>query len=364
MTQPIARSGYTLPVFAVAAAIAACQCLQGDAPTAVSLNLLEPPRQVDIEIEQAARLNERQALAIARSDPGDNLDMTRNMPIWVLLEIAPGTGQLELRGGEGVGKTLGGEAAIYRYARRLFEANLTPLLAADEDAIATIILPWGRKLAERTSNAAFGVLEGLSILGTTGIAQPLSAPGQLEAYQQELAVKAAEFDCLAFCIGENGVDFAQRLGIKPQQLIKTANWLGPMLVAAAGQGVKSLLLFGYHGKLIKLAGGIFHTHHHLADARLEILVAQGVKAGLPTSLLQQLGDCPTTEAALQQLQACDPQACDRLYQSVAATIDRRSRDYIYKLSDRQVEIGSVLFDRARHIIVKSPTGATLLANLC
>ncbi|MEC4806079.1 MAG: cobalt-precorrin-5B (C(1))-methyltransferase CbiD [Jaaginema sp. PMC 1079.18] len=366
MNEAVGRSpGYTLPVFAVASAIAAYQCLQGESRTRVTVNLLNPPERVEIALEQVAILGENQALAITRSAPGDNLDLTRNTPIWALVErIRPGTGQLELRGGEGVGKDLEGKAAIYRYAQRLFAANLQPLILATEDAIATIILPEGRQLAQRTSNAAFGVVEGLSLLGTTGISQPLSAPGQLAAYQEELREKAQSYRDLVFCIGENGLNLAQTLGIEPQRLLKTANWLGPMLVAAARDRVQSLLLFGYHGKLIKLAGGIFHTHHHLADARLEILVACGVEVGLDLAVLREIQRCPTTEAALQYLRQIDPQGCDRLYQFIAGTIDRRSQAYIQKLSDRTVTVGSILFDRDRKIIVMSSQGTKLLTQLC
>lgn len=365
MTLPPGQSGYTLPVFAAAAAIAAYRCLDDVAPSTVSLDLLNPPQTVEIEIEQGARLSENCALAIARSDPGDNLDITRHTPIWVQIErIRPGTGQLRLQGGEGIGKHENGLAAIYGYARQLFGANVQPLIGATEDAIATVILPQGRSLAQRTSNAAFGVVEGLSLLGTTGISQPLSAPGQLEAYQDELGQKAQEFETLVFCIGENGLDLAQKMGIAPQRLVKTANWLGPLLVAAAHYGVKSLLLLGYHGKLIKLAGGIFHTHHHLADGRLEILIAHGVKVGLSGELLSKILNFETTEAALKHLRQVDPQGCDRLYQSLAATIDRRAQAYVQKLGDRTVTIGSALFDRDRHFIVTSDTGTKILSELC
>lgn len=365
MNQPLHRSGYTLPVFAVAAAIAAYRCLEDTTPQTVMLDLLDPPQKVEIDIEQAARLSENSALAIARSDPGDNLDITRHTPIWVQIErICPGTGQLRLQGGEGIGKHLNGKAAIYGYARRLFAANVQPLIAATEDAIATIILPEGRQLAQRTSNAAFGIVEGLSLLGTTGISQPLSAPGQLAAYQADLAQKAQEFDTLVYCIGENGLDLARKMGIEPRRLLKTANWLGPMLVAAAQSGVKSLLLLGYHGKLIKLAGGIFHTHHHLADGRLEILIAYGVKVGLSGEVLQNLFNFETTEAALKYLQQVDSQGCDRLYQSLAIAIEQRAEAYIQKLSDRPVAIGAALFDRDRRFIAKGLGGTKLLTELC
>src|ERR671933_1750209 len=291
ISQP--RAGYTLPVFACAAALAALHWLHQKQPLdAVPVDLMEPPETVNIPIEQVAGIREGMALAIARSQPGDNLDLTRNTPIWALVEWGGSqqTEQVRLLGGEGIGRQMnaGGKAAIYAYAERLLQENLQRQLAAEEKIQVTIILPEGRKLAERTSNAAFGVVEGLSLLGTTGISQPLSAPGQLEAYREELQQKALRFDCLVFCVGENGLDLARQLGVNPEQLIKTANWLGPMLVEAGLQQVSAILLFGYHGKLMKLAGGVFYNHHHLADGRLEILTAHCAALGLPTPVLRKV----------------------------------------------------------------------------
>ena len=78
-------------------------------------------------------------------------------------------------------------------------------------------------------------------------------------------------DLITFVIGENGLDLAKKYDL-PFPIIKVGNWIGPLLVQAATQKVKKIILLGYYGKLIKLAGGIFHTHNHLADARIEILV--------------------------------------------------------------------------------------------
>ena len=85
-----------------------------------------------------------------------------------------------------------------------------------------------------------------------------------------------------------GLDLAPRLGLPSELLVKGGNWLGPLLVAAAEAGVARLLLFGYQGKLIKLAGGIFHTHHHLADGRAEVLTALAALEGLPGEPLSAL----------------------------------------------------------------------------
>ena len=319
----------------------------------------------DIPIESVARLSPTSALAIARSDPGDNLDLTRDTPIWAL--VAWGTPEqteaIAIAGGEGIGRLTTGEPAIYRYARQLLLTNLSALLAPGDCLQVTLILPEGRALAERTSNAAFGVLEGLSLLGTTGISQPLSAPGQLADYREELRQKAQQHACLVFCVGENGLALSQSLGIPADQIVKTANWLGPLLVEAGMQGVAEILLFGYHGKLLKLAGGIFHTHHHVADARLEILTAQAAAVGLPLADLQALFACATAEAALaylHQLDAGGSQWVAGIYGAIAETIDRRAQAYIHTHSTVQVRVGSVLFNRDRQIIVSSKTGGRLL----
>ena len=373
MTQPSPRSGYTLPVFACAAAIAALSHLQNkNHNQTVSLALIEPKETVNIPIQQVAKISDNAALAITVSDPGDNLDLTRNTPIWAIVELSTHQEteeQIIIKGGEGIGKQINNQqkAAIYTYANQLLNHNLKQLLNATEKIIVTIILPEGKKLAKRTSNEAFGVIEGLSLLGTTGISQPLSAPGQLESYQQTLKTKAKQFDTLVFCLGENGLDLARKLGINPQKLIKTANWLGPLLVTAAQEKLSSLLLFGYHGKLIKLAGGIFHTHHHLADGRREILVAHGAKMGLPTPSLQQLLTCETTEDGLQFLRQLDQETnshwTEKIYQSLAQTIDQRTQAYIRKYVDDDIVIGSVLFGRDRQIIIASQTGQSLQSQL-
>ncbi|MGB5917132.1 MAG: cobalt-precorrin-5B (C(1))-methyltransferase CbiD [Phormidesmis sp.] len=360
------RSGYTLPVFACAGAIAALrQLTTATASSSVTLDLVEPAKTADIPIEQSSLLSPTSALAITRSDPGDNLDLTRHTPIWSVVSWADAD-QIDtncLVGGEGIGRHAGGDA-IYAYARKLLWANLLPALEANQKIKVTIILPEGRRLAKRTSNEAFGVIEGLSLLGTSGIAQPLSAPAQLTAYREALRQKAADCPDLVFCLGENGLDLALKVGIDADRRLKTANWIGPLLAEAGTLGVRSILLFGYHGKLIKLAGGIFHTHHHVADARQEIMAAYCAKAGLETEIVQQVLASPTNEAALQILIGLDAQTSSdwvsAVYGILAEQIDARSHAYILTHTEQPVKIGSVLFDRQRQIIVKSDRAKDLL----
>jgi cobalt-precorrin-5B (C1)-methyltransferase len=378
-------TGYTLPVFACAAALAALRCLREGIQSleSVSVNLLEPQITAEIPIEQASVLKTGTALGVTRSDPGDNLDLTRNTPVWAMVELGRESDgesvresenrgeseQIVILGGEGIGRhTVGGGAAIYDYAMRLLRSNLSRELAPSEKITVTLILPSGRQLATRTSNEAFGVVEGLSLLGTTGISQPLSTPGQLEVYREQLQEKAQLFDCLVFCIGENGLDLARQLGINPSRLVKTANWLGPLLVEAGYQGVQSILLFGYHGKLMKLAAGIFHTHHHLADGRREILTAYCAKARMPADACSAIFAAATAEDALGQLRALDAQTrsnwVDRIYGDIARQIDLRSSDCIFTHTNLRIPVGSVMFGRDRKIIVKSDIGDTFLTQIC
>jgi cobalt-precorrin-5B (C1)-methyltransferase len=362
-----AESGYTLPVFACASAVAALHYLHtGEVLASVVLDLLEPPTPATIPIEQVVPLPGGWVVAVTRSQPGDNLDLTRDTPVWAVLSWAEdernhhenSTNELlTITGGFGVGwQKETGQAAIYQYAQRLLRHHLQP----GRPLRVEIILPQGRALAERTSNAAFGVVEGLALLGTSGIAHPLSAPEQLEVFRQELRQKAPQGE-LVFCIGENGLDLARSWGIPEHGLVKTGNWLGPLLVEASLLQIKAIILLGYHGKLLKLAGGIFHTHHHLADARLEILTACGLRSGLPLPVLQKLLTQPTVDAAMTYLQRVQPLKIRTLYEVILAQIQQRTQQYIHAHGGSPMALEVVLFNRQRQVVAQTPGAKNRLA---
>jgi len=341
-------SGYTLPVFAVGAAKAALLHLRGGAQTdAVALDLL--PGEAEIPVEQVARLDEHTALAVTRSDPGDNLDLTRDTPVWAWVHLTPRTGDaLVLEAGEGLGRTAVGDAAIYRYARALFATNLEPLIPASGTLTVRIVLPEGRRLAERTSNAAFGVLEGLALLGTSGIAQPLSAAEQLERFREQLRRCLAGCGEPVLCVGSHGMQVAERLGVAPERIVLAGNWLGALLVEAALGGARSVGLVGYHGKLLKLAGGIFHTSSHVADARLEILAAATVACGLESVQARAVLSASTADAAARMLGEAG--AVDVVFPWLARRIAERSRTYVRRYAPECPPVAVVLFDRSGHLL--------------
>jgi cobalt-precorrin-5B (C1)-methyltransferase len=356
----MARSGYTLPVFAVAAAKAALVHLQGDRPDpqqTVILDLL--PGEATIPIQQVARLDIDSALAITISDPGDNLDLTRNTPIWAWVKLQPCQSErLILEAGEGIGKTASGEPAIYQYARRLFEANLLPLIPDDRTVTVSIVMPEGRQLAQRTSNEAFGVLEGLSLLGTSGISQPLSAEEHLEDLRQVLQTKVQSNSHLVFCIGSHGIRIAQQMGFPETAVVQTGNWIGALLVEAGLRGAESVLLLGYQGKLVKLAGGIFNTSSHLADAKLEIISSAVARTGGGLAAIEAVLASSTADAAYKSL--VELELADVVFYALATTISQKAQAYVKKYANVVLTIGTVLFDRQGQVIAQDAIATQLI----
>jgi cobalt-precorrin-5B (C1)-methyltransferase len=286
------------------------------------------------------------------------------------LPLAPPDGSggdddwLRLEAGAGVGvHAASGEMCVSAYARSLLTTNLRPRVPPGRRLRLRLVLPEGRQLAERTSNAAFGVVEGLALIGTRAETQASADPRQLDHTLEALAarLRAPAFSGdLVLVIGENGLDLAPRLGLPPALLLKTGNWLGPVLVAAGQGGVRRLLLFGYQGKLIKLAGGIFHTHHHLADGRAEVLTALAALEGLTGPPLEALHGAPTVEEALARLQILDPALATRLRRRLAATIEGRTALYLERHGTTGASVGAALFDRGRRLCAIGPLGEALL----
>lgn len=319
--------------------------------SSISLDLLDG--NAEIPVEQAAVLDDDAALGITLSNPGDNLDLTKNTPVWALVKLFPRQNQihkqiLTLEAGEGLGKTAKGEAAIYSFARRLFDANLLPLIPEDKTVTVKIILPQGRELAKRTSNEAFGILEGLALLGTSGISQPLSAAEHLEEFRGILREKVKTHRNLVFCIGANGYSVAERLSIPESAIVPTGNWLGALLVEAGLYKAESVLLLGYQGKLVKLAGGIFNTSSHIADAKLEIIAAAVVEVGGDIEAIRAVLEVKTADAAHKKL--IELGLADAVFKHLAEKISRKAESYVKKYADVDMKVGVVLFGRKGEVI--------------
>ena len=356
-------------MWVTAVALAALRCLRGQ-PFSAEVPVALPNRREPelLPVEQAARLGDGIVLAAGRCRPGDHPDLTRNLPIWVQAQwgAADQDPAVVLRPGEGVGVHAGsGELCASGFATALLRNNLAPLLWAGETLDLQLVFPTGERLARRTSNAAFGVVDGLALIGTCAEVQPSAAPDQLAAARLRLqaVATARPGQPVVLVLGENGRDLASRCSLPEAALVKVGNWVGPLLVAAAEQGCRQVLLWGYHGKLLKLAGGIFHTHHHLADGRAAVVTAFAALEGLAGDALVQLHGASTVEEGLNALRTVHPALSARLEQRLWLEIEQQARAYVARHSEQPVQIGAAVFDRGRALRGGGPVGQQLLQEL-
>ena len=358
---------FTLPVWVVAAAKSATKILLGNKfKDTERIDLPNKEESISVPISSSALLdNGKKSLAVSHCQSGLALDITRGLEIWAYVQLnkAPtNSGKiiengfpdwLDFHGGYGVGKfEASGQPCISQFARDLLSINLYPLLPKGYSIKVEIIFPEGKDRALKTSNRAFGVVDGLSLIGTQAEVQISASPEQLSNCKKILQDKCSESTFngyLTFVIGENGMDLALKFGLPSKKIIKTGNWIGPLLVAAAENGVKKLLLFGYHGKLIKLSGGIFHTHHHLADGRLEILTSLAVREGISFNLIELISQSDSVENALLALESNNSEDVSLIWRRMAKEIEIKSFSYVNRYLSSSMEIGSVLFDRKRQI---------------
>ncbi len=316
-------------------------------------------KEIKIEIHSVGLLkDESNALGITFAKSGLDLDITNNLEIWTIASVEKiscnnptQTIPINIIAGSGVGiKEDTSEICISNFAKEVLYENLLDIIPEGFNLKLEIIFPNGMFLAERTSNKSFGIVDGLSIIGTSAETYSSASPDQLEEAKANLA-KLIQNDFkgeVVFVIGENGLNLAKNHNVN-LPIIKIGNWIGPLLVDAAIKKVKTVILFGYHGKLIKLAGGIFHTHNHLADARIQILVYLAVQEKVPPEIIFELSQLNNLEDALLLLERLNQSLADQLFKNLANTIEKRSLAYVNRYLKTDIEIASIIFDRKRKI---------------
>ena len=287
-----------------------------------------------------------------------DLDITQNLEIWTIASLEKISfsnhnhkNPINIIAGSGVGiKENTSEICISDFAKEVLYENLLDTIPDGFNLHLEIIFPNGEFLAERTSNKSFGIVNGLSIIGTSAETYSSASPDQLEEAKTKLGklITNAFKGTVVFVIGENGLNLAKTCNVE-FPIIKVGNWIGPLVVDAAIKKVKTVILFGYHGKLIKLAGGIFHTHNHLADGRIEILVYLAVKEKVPSEIVVKLSELKTLEDALLLLEKFNKSIAEKLFQNLTNTIEKRSHDYVNRYVKTDMEIASIIFDRKRKI---------------
>ena len=164
----------------------------------------------------------------------------------------------------------------------------------------TVSVPGGEELARKTFNPRLGIVDGISILGTTGIVRPMSEDALLATIRLDIRVKAAGGQkILAVAPGNYGADFLKkRLGLDPEQFVTCSNYVGETFRMFTEEGIRQVLFAGHMGKLIKVAGGILNTHSKYGDHRMEITADCAREAGAPKETLLAMN---TTDEAAETL---------------------------------------------------------------
>lgn len=304
------RCGYTTGSCAAAAAKAAAEMLLcGKEVNTVEMKTPKGPT-LRLAVEAISRSRGEVSCAI-RKDAGDDADVTNGILIFAALKKRE-KGIL-LEGGTGIGRVTKkgldqppGAAAINSVPRSMICSAVEEVMETYGYRGGMEILLWipeGEALAEKTFNPRLGIRGGLSILGTSGIVEPMSQMALLETIRTEMKSHTAEGGRhIILTPGNYGSAYLQEaLGLDMEKVIKCSNFIGDSIDMAFEFGIKSLLLIGHIGKLVKLGAGIMNTHSKWGDARMEILCCCAVLAGADMGLAGEILSCATTDEAIELL---------------------------------------------------------------
>lgn len=271
-------------------------------PTPIGLRL-------EVPVEGCRKIDPERALAWVVKDAGDDADITHGLKIFATVKLTDDN-KVVIKGGAGVGVVTKpglpisiGDPAINPVPRMMIENALKEVLPPGKGAEVTIEVPDAEKIADKTFNPKLGIIGGISILGTTGVVKPYS----IKAYRLSLIPQidiaiASGYDRVVMVPGNIGAKFARQLLNAPEDaIVQTGDFIGYMLKKAVEKGVKSIILLGHAGKLVKLAAGIFNTHHHFGDARMEVIAAYAGAAGADIHLIAKILQSNTAEEAANLL---------------------------------------------------------------
>ena len=358
------RCGYTTGTCAALAAWgAATLLLTGHVPAQASLTT---PKGLPVTVPLLdCRADGHTARCSVTKDAGDDADVTDGMPVTAAVERTDAPG-IAIDGGEGVGRvTLPGldqpvgAAAINSVPRKMI-AEAVGRAAKDAGYAGglkvVISVAGGEQAAAKTFNPRLGIVGGISILGTSGIVEPMSEQALIDTIALELRQAAAKgAKRVILTPGNYGMDFLQAEGLdRLAPVVKCSNYIGDALDAASAAGFGEILLVGHAGKLVKLAAGVMNTHSRVADARAEVFCAHAALCGGERELCRALMAAPTSDACLDLLDAAHLR--QPVMESILKAIDT-------KLTARLCtgcRAGAVLFTNQHGLLGQTPQAKEIL----
>ena len=383
------RWGYTTGTCAAAASLAAAVMLLGRNRTGQVW--VDTPKgiRLDLEVEDIS-MGRRAVSCGVRKDAGDDPDVTDGLVVYSRVSFGGEedgaaaaenhTGRyyeyknneicLRLTGGVGVGLVTKeglscevGKAAINPVPRQMIFRQVEDICARYRYRgmlWIEISVPGALEVSGRTFNSKLGIVGGISILGTSGMVEPMSETALLETIRLELRQKVlAGHSRLVVTPGNYGEAFLRdHLQIGLGQAVKCSNFIGNTIDMAVEEGAKGILLVGHGGKLIKLAAGIMNTHSSVADGRMEVLAAYGAACGAESYLVSRLLEAITVDEGLRLLETREG-----LRNRVMDLVMERIDEHLKRRAAGRLEIEAVVFTNERGILGATGGAAGLLERI-
>ncbi|MDI9623836.1 MAG: cobalt-precorrin-5B (C(1))-methyltransferase CbiD [Methanothermobacter sp.] len=317
---------------ATAAAVASILHLKGE-NNIKKVTVDAPYGKLKVDIKSVEKLSENKARASVIKKPYNDPDVTVNIDIIATVQLN-NSSKITIKGGEGVGKVTKpglpvppGEPAINPTPKKMIKENIKKYLSPGEGATVKISVPKGKKIAKKTMNPRLGIEEGISILGTTGIARPMSSKAYKKSLACQINIAASRgWKEIVFVPGNIGEKIAKKYfkNIEEDRIIQMGNFPGYMLKIAAKKRFKKIILLGHAGKLIKISAGIFNTKNSVADGRREIITAHAALNGAPRRLLVKIFNKRTVERMITELDEAG--LTQPVFDSIASSIRKKCKE--------------------------------------
>lgn len=360
------RCGFTTGTCAAAASAGAARMLLSG-KVIENITVITPSgNSVIVGLTDIKKENDYVSCAVQK-DSGDDPDVTDK--ILVYSTVSYEKSGITVDGGEGVGRVTKkglkqqiGEAAINPVPRKMIEEQLKTAASDysyDGGLKAVISVPMGIQIAKKTFNPRLGIEGGISILGTTGIVEPMSEQALIDTISVELDVRRAQNEeFIIVTPGNYGQDFLRdNLGIAVDKCVKCSNFIGDTIDMCIEKGFKSMLLVGHIGKLSKLGCTIYNTHSRYADGRMEAFALCAALCGAEREVLENILGCITTDAALEILKK------EGIFDETIKMLEKRIDRSLKLRAKGSIEIGMITFSEEYGILCKTENADNMLEKL-
>lgn len=357
------RCGYTTGSCAAAAAKAAAEMLLSEAN--VSFVSISTPKGIKLKLDVLEpMINENYAECAIKKDSGDDPDITNGILVFARVsKIASG---IEITGGRGIGIITKsgldqpvGEYAINSVPRKMIKSALEEIAEKYDyhgGLRAEISVPNGEEIAKKTYNPRMGIEGGISIIGTSGIVEPMSNSALIDTIRLEAKMRYSEgYRNLMLTLGNYSENYIQKsMPFALEKSVKCSNFIGEAIDIALETGFERILIIGHIGKLVKLGAGIMNTHSAQADGRMDVLVTCGMLADADVNLLKEIPQCVTVDSALDILKS------GGYMEKTLDILADRAEYYLNAKVKNEIEIGAVMFSEKHGISVKTSLADKLI----